>query len=184
MLVGSLLIGRAIRWLVGGRRSGLSWAGSIRRVARKASGRRRRFAGRRLLDHRARSRSAGWTQALQLLSSDRLAGMRCQSLLLFCKRHRRRRRRPLCDHLPIHYCRGRRGHVTRGGSLRSEHALACGSYRDPRVHGRAGNLLRVYGDGRVGDGLRAGKGTLRNHHHRTLYISVRVRHVRDGRAFI
>ena len=74
--------------------------------------------------------------------------------------------------------------MTRGGSLRSEYALACGSYRDPRVHGRAGNLLCVHGDGRMGDGLRAGKGTLRNHHHRTLYISVRVRHVRYGRAFI
>jgi hypothetical protein len=132
MLVGSLLIGRAIRWLVGGRRSGLSRAGSIRRVARMASGRRRRFAGRRLLDHRARSRSGRLDASSAARLPPRLSGMRCQSLLLFCKRHRRRRRRPLCDHLPVHYCRGRRGHVIRGGSLRSEHALACGSHRDPR----------------------------------------------------
>ena len=40
-------------------------------------------------------------------------GVRCQCLLLFCKRHGRRRRRLFCDHLPIHYCGGRGGNMTR-----------------------------------------------------------------------
>ena len=114
----------------------------------------------------------------------RLSGMRCQGLLLFCKRHRRRRRRPLRHHLPIHYCCRRRGHVIRSRSFRSQHALLCGSHGDPRAYGRPGNLLRVYGNCRAGDGLRAGKGTLRNHRHRTLNIPVHVVHVGDVRGLI
>ena len=45
-------------------------------------------------------------------------------------------------------------------------------------------MLRAYGNRRVGDGLCTGEGTLRNHHHRTLHVSVRIRHIRDGRAFV
>ena len=168
----------------GGRRSGLSRAASIWRVGGMASGRRRRFAGRRHLDHRMRSRGAGWTQALDLVLRQRLSGMRCQGLLLFCKRHRRRRRRPLRHHLPIHYCCRRRGHVIRSRSFRSQHALLGGNHGDPRAYGRPGNLLRVYGNCRVGDGLRARKGTLRNHRHRTLNIPVHVVHVCDVRGLL
>ena len=69
-------------------------------------------------------------------------------------------------------------------SFRSQHALLGGSHRDPRAYGRPGNLLRVYGNRGASDGLRAGKGTLRNHRHRTLNIPVHVVHIGDVRAFI
>jgi hypothetical protein len=74
--------------------------------------------------------------------------------------------------------------MIRGRSFRSQHALLRGSHGDPRAYGCLGNLLWVYGNCRAGDGLRAGKGTLRNHRHRTRNIPVRVGHVCDVRTFI
>ncbi len=183
-LTGSRLIGRTIRRLVSGWRSGLSRASGIRLVARTAYGRRGGFAGRRLLHHRVRGLGGCGTQVLHFLFRQRLSGMRGQSLLLFGKRHGRGRRRLLRDHLPVDYRGGRCGYVTRARSLRSEYALACRSDSYPRVYGRTTKLLLVYRNRCTGDGLRAGEGTLRNHHYRTLNISVRIRHVGDGRALI
>ena len=69
-------------------------------------------------------------------------------------------------------------------SFRSQHALLGGSHRDPRGYGRPGNLLRVYGNRGASDGLRAGKGTLRNHRHRAPNIPVHVVHIGDVRGLI
>ena len=113
-LIGSLLSGRPVHWLVGGR---LSRTDRIRLITGWIAGTARsgrcRFAGRRHLDHRTRGCS-GWTQALQFARRDRLPRMRCQSLLLFCKWNRRWRRHFLRNHLAVHYCRRWCRYVTRG----------------------------------------------------------------------
>ena len=72
--------------------------------------------------------------------------------------------------------------MIRGRGLRSQYALPCGSDRYPRTHRRGGDLLRVHRDRCPGHRLRTREGALRNHRHRTLYIPVRIRHVRDGRG--
>ena len=180
----SRLSGRTVRRLVGGR---LSWAASIRLtglIRWMSHGRCRRFAWRRDFHHRMGSGSSGWTQALHLARGDGLSGMRCQRLLLFGKRHGRRRRRFLRDHGTVHYCCRRRGHVAGCCSLRSKDCLLCGSHRYPRTDRRAGQLLRVDRNCRVSQGLCAREGMLRNHHHRSLHASVRVGNVGDGRALI
>jgi hypothetical protein len=105
--------------------------------------------------------------------------MSCQCLLLFCKWHRRRWRRPLRYYLPIHYGLRRRGHMTCGRCLRSQHGLLRGNYGNSGAHRRAGNLLWSYRNGRVGHGLRGRKGALWNHRHRALNIPVHIVHVRD-----
>ena len=155
-----------------------------RLVARTATFGCCRFAGRRLLDHRVRGRSGRWTQALHFAPRQRLSRMCCQGLLLFCKRHRRRRWRPLRDHLPVHHCCRRRGHTIRGRSLRSQYALPCGSHRNPRAHRRSSNFPRVHGDRGSAHRLRARESALRNRRHRTLHIPVHVSHIRDVRGFI
>src|SRR5580700_7167313 len=82
------------RWcgLAGPRRIGRS---------RMAYIRCRRFRRRRHLHHRPRCRAGCRTQRLHFASGQRLSGMRCQSLLLFCKRHWGRRWRLLGNHLPV-----------------------------------------------------------------------------------
>ena len=105
--------------------------------------------------------------------------MSCQGLLLFCKRHRRRWRRPLRYYLPIHYGLRRRSHMTSRRSFRSHHGLLRGNYGNSGAHRRPGNLLWSYRNCRVGHGLRGGKGALWNHRHRALNIPVRIVHVRD-----
>ena len=110
--------------------------------------------------------------------------MRFQRLLLFCKRHRRRRWRRLRDHLPVHHCCRRRGHTIRGRRLRSQHALPRGSHRHPRAHRRGSDLPRVHGNRGSAHGLRAREGALRNRRYRALYIPVHVRHIRDVRGFV
>ena len=65
-----------------------------------------------------------WTQSLHLASRNGLAGMSCQRLLLFGKRHGRRRRRFPGDDLSICNRRRRGGHVTRGRAFSAEHAFA------------------------------------------------------------
>ena len=208
-LVWSLLIGRTVLRLVGGRRGG-GWSrsssirlirlgrgrtirlGGIGRartlvwslVARTAHVRCCRFAGRGLLDHRVRSLSDGWTQASHFAPRQRLSRMCCQSLLLVCNWDRRRRRRPLCDHLPVHHCLRRRHHTIRGSKLRSHYAVACGSHRNPRPHQGTSNLPRVHSDRCSAHGLRGREGALRNRHHRTPHTPVHVSHVRDVRGFV
>src|SRR6266403_2000938 len=161
------LVSRLIAWLVC-RTAGI-WCG--------------RFARRRHFDHRLRSRcSRRRTQRLYFVLRQRLSRMRCQCLLLFGKRHRRRGWSRLRDHRPIHHCRRRRGHTIRGRGLRSEYALPRRGNCYPSTHGCSGNLARVHLDRCPGYRLRACEGALRNHRYRTLYIPVRIRHVRDGRV--
>ena len=110
--------------------------------------------------------------------------MRCQSLLLLCKWHRRRRWRPLCDHLPVHHCWRRRRHTIRGCKLRSQYAVPCRSHRNPRAHSGMSDLARVHGNRCSPHGLGARKGALRNRRHRTPYIPVRVSDIRDVRGLV
>jgi hypothetical protein len=154
--------GRTIRLGGIGRARTLVWS----LVARTAHVRCCRFAGRGLLDHRVRSLSDGWTQASHFAPRQRLSRMCCQSLLLVCNWDRRRRRRPLCDHLPVHHCLRRRHHTIRGSKLRSHYAVACGSHRNPRPHQGTSNLPRVHSDRCSAHGLRGREGALRNRHHR------------------
>ena len=209
-LVWSLLIGRSVRRLVGGwRGGGLSRSSSIRliRLGRgwtiRLSGIRRaktlvwsllngrtadvrccRFAGRRLLDHRVRSLSGRWTQLSHFAPRQRLSRMCCQSLLLVCKWHRRRRWRPLRDHRPVHHCLRRCSHTIRGCKLRSQYAVPCRSHRNPRAHRGTSNLPRVHSDRCSAHRLRARERALRNRHHRTPHIPVRVSHIRDVRGLV
>jgi len=136
-------------WLIRGQlRNGLPWVNCIRLIRRQWSGLRRAIgirlaahricrtgrdwrgwlAGRRLFDHRTRSRRSRWTQRLQLLPRQGLSGMSGESLLFLRERNWRRRGRVVRDHLPIHGCGGRRRYVIRGGSVRSKHALPGGGY--------------------------------------------------------
>ena len=136
-------------WLIRGQlRNGLPWVNCIRLIRRRWSGLRRAIgirlaahricrtgrdwrgwlAGRRLFDHRTRSRRSRWTQRLQLLPRQGLSGMSGESLLSLCEGKWRRRGRVVRDHLPIHGCGGRRRYVIRGGSVRSKHALPGGGY--------------------------------------------------------
>ena len=127
-------------------------------VARTAHVRCCRFARRGLRDRRVRSLSDGWTQASHFAPRQRLSGMCCQSLLLVCKWDRRRRRRPLCDHLPVHDCLRRRRRAIRGSKLRSHYAVACGSHRNPRAHRGTSDLPCVHSDRCSAHGLRAREG--------------------------
>ena len=149
-----------------------------------AGGRRCGFARRRLLHHRRRGCGAGGAHALQFARGDGFSGMRGQSLLLFCKRDRRGRRRFLGDHLPVHDCRGRRGYAASGRSFRSEHTFTRRSYSYPRIYRRAAELLLVHCNRRPGHRLRSGEGTLRDDRYRAPNVPVRIGHVRDGRALI
>ena len=74
--------------------------------------------------------------------------------------------------------------MTSRRSLRSEHAFAGGSNGNSGIDLRTGKLLRVYGNRGSSHWLRASESTLRNHRHGTLYASVRVIDVRDGRALV
>jgi len=146
------------RLVAGGRQDGLSpsdrertfvvrsCTDAIRLVAGTAHVGRCRFAGRRLLDRWVRSLTGGWIQSSHFAPRQRLSGMRCHSLLLTGKWHRRWGWRPFRDHLPVDDCSWWRGHTIRGRELRSQYALTCGSYRNPRAHWGASDLARVYGN--------------------------------------
>jgi hypothetical protein len=106
--------------------------------------------------------------------------MCCQSLLLFCKGYGRGRRCFLCNYLPVRNRRWRRSHVTSGRSLGAQNALSGWNHGHPCTHRRGRDLSRADLNSRRRYWLRAHERVLRHHHHRTLYIPVRVSHVRDG----
>jgi hypothetical protein len=93
------------------------------------------------LHHRMRRRSRGWTQCLRFFFRQRLSRMRCQRLLLFRERHRRRRRSFLGDNLPARDRCRRRGHVARRRSLRTQYAFASGSHGHTPAQRRRRDLL-------------------------------------------
>src|SRR5580700_1940902 len=209
-LVWSLLIGRLVRRLVGGwHGGGLFPSSSIRLVrlgrgwsiplhgvgrartlawsllvARTARVRCCRFAGRRLLDHRVRSLSGRGTQFSHFAPRQRLSRMYCQSLLLVRKWDRRRRWRPLRDHLTVHHGLRRRRHMIRGCELRPQYAIPCRSHCNPRAHRGTSNLSCVHGNRCSPHGFGAHKGALRNRRHGTPYIPVRVSDIRDVRGLV
>src|ERR1022692_2589818 len=105
--------------------------------------------------------------------------MRGQGLLLFRKRYGLRRWSLLGDDLPVRNCRWWRSHVTCGRSFRSQYAFARWSHSNSSTQRRRCDLLRAYLNPRLRHGLCAGECVLRNHHHRTLDIPVRVSNVCD-----
>ena len=102
-LIRLLLVTRTIPRLI---RRRLSRTSRNRRIRMSDRG-RRRLARWRLLHHRTR-RSRRGTHALHLTPRNRLSRMRGQGLLLSGERNRRRGRRLLRNHLPVHYRRWRR----------------------------------------------------------------------------
>ena len=173
---------RTVAWLI--RRRLLSWLTRATGIHGTPGGRRRRFAGRRLLNHRVRSRTRRGAQTLHLALRYWLSRMRCHRLLLFGKRHWRRWRSALRDHLPVRDGLWRRSHMTCRGSFRSEHAFAGGSNRNPGGDRCARKLLGVHGNCRASHWLRAGERALRYYRDRALHVSIRVVHVRDCRTFV
>src|SRR5208282_3441087 len=178
---------RRIAWpihrLVCGR-CGLTRPRSVRRVARPTHIRCSRFSWRRLLHHWVRRRRIGRTRRLHFASRQSLSEVRCQSLLLFRKRHRRRGRSLLGDHLPVRYRRWRSGHATRRRSFRAQNTLSRRSHRNPRTHWRRGDLACTHRNRHFRHRLRAHERVLRNHHHRALDIPVGVCDVRNIRCVV
>ena len=152
-----------------------------RHVCRRvAGGRRRRLSRRRYLHHRTRRRCGCWTQGLHFASCQRLPGMCRKSLLLFRKRHGRRRRRFLRYYLPACNRRWRRSHVTRSRGLCAQNTFSGWSHGDSSTHRRGRDLSRAYLDSRRRYRLRTYESMLGYHHHRALHIPVRVSNVRNG----
>ena len=110
--------------------------------------------------------------------------MRSQRLLLSSKRHRRRRWSFLRNDLAVRHCRGGCGDVTCRRSFRTEYAFARRSHSHSSTYWRRCDLLRAHLHARLRHRLCTGEGMLWDHHHRTLYIAVRVRDVRDGRSVV
>jgi hypothetical protein len=117
-----------VRLISGLRISRLTRSASIRLVcrlvARTSRGRLRRFSWRRHLDHRMRLSSGRGLSGSQFVSGRWNSGMRGHHLLLFRKRHGRRRRSVLSDYLPVRDCCRRRGHVIGGIGARSQYAFS------------------------------------------------------------
>jgi hypothetical protein len=105
--------------------------------------------------------------------------MRCQSLLLFCERHWRRRWRRFRDDLSVHHSLRRRGDTIGGCGTYAKNAFAGGSYRYPRTYGCGGDLTRIYTNGCVGDRLRGSEGALWNCRHCAAYIPVYISDIGD-----
>ncbi len=151
-----------------------------RHVCRRMTGCRRRWLSwRRYLHHRTRCRCGRRTQRLHFASCQRLSRMRRKSLLLFRKRHRRRRGRFLRNYLPACNRGRRRSHVTCGRRLGAQNALSGWSHGDSCTHRRGCDLGRADLNSRRRYRLGAHECVLWHHHHRTLHITVRVGFVRD-----
>jgi hypothetical protein len=120
-----------IRWHTRSRirlTSGLTRSASIRLVSRLVSRvariRLRRFSWRRYFYHWMRLSSGRGLSGSQFVSGRWNSGMRGHHLLLFRKRHGRRRRSVLSDYLPVRDCCRRRGHVIGGIGARSQYAFS------------------------------------------------------------
>ena len=180
-LIRSRRIAGPVRRLIRGRRLPRS-RGIAGLVSRMPSSRRRRFSCRRYLHHRMRL--CRRTQRLHLTLRDRFSRMRSQCLLLFRKRYGRRRRSLLGDYLPVRDgCRWR-SYVTRGCRSCAQHAFPRWRDCNSSAHGSRCNLLCCNLHPRLRHRLCAGKGVLRNYHHRTLNIPVSVGHIRNVRGVV
>jgi hypothetical protein len=84
----------------------------------------RRFSWRRYFDHWMYLSSGRWLSGSQFVSGRWNSRMRGHHLLLFRKRHGRRRRRVLSYYLPVRDCCRRRGHMIGGIGVRSQHAFS------------------------------------------------------------
>ena len=111
--------------------------------------------------------------------------MRRQCLLLSGERYRRRRRRSLCHHLPVH---DRRGGCSDPNSSarhsRSDDARLCGSHSHPRADRRCCDLACVHYHGSSRHRLRAHERLLRNRRHRALHAAIHIGHVVDHRRVV
>jgi hypothetical protein len=107
--------------------SGLTRSASIRLVSRLVAGvsriRLRRFSWRRYFDHGMRLSSGRGLSGSQFVSGWWNSRMCGHHLLLFCERHRWRRRRVLSYYLPVRDCWRRRGHMIGGIGAHSQYAF-------------------------------------------------------------
>ena len=114
-----LICRRLIRWHT---RSGIRLVSRL--VAGAARVRLRRFSWRRYFDHGMRLSSGRGLSGSQFVCGRWNSRMRSHHLLLFRKRHGRRRRRVLSYYLPVRDCCRRRGHMIGGIGARSQYAFS------------------------------------------------------------